>query len=166
MLEELLLLERPMLDDELLPFEEVLLELVPLLFEREFEPLLTLLFVPVLPELDELPLLGRFTLPELLLPVPVLPELDELPLLGRFTLLELLVPELFGRLDAPLPFRLLVVPALFGRLVAPLFEPLLTRAPLLLFSSRELMLPGVLLGLLGRTVACELPLGIGVYPSP
>ena len=165
--------ERPTLE-ELLPL--LLLELVPLLLGRELEPLLTLLLFPVLPELDELPLLGRLTLPELL--VLVLPELDELPLLGRFTLLEpllellsgrvvapfwlLLVPLLFGRVVAPFPFRLLVG---FGRTVAPLFEPLLAFV-LPLFSPRELMLPGVLPELFGRTVACEFPFGRGLYPAP
>ena len=170
--------EFPLLERLTLP--ELLLEVFPL--ERLEVPLLgrfrLLLFVPVLPELDELPLLGRLTLPELLLEVFPLGRL-EVPLLGRFTLLEplleafpfgrvvapfwlLLVPELFGRTITPVPFGLLVVP-LFGRTVAPLSEPFPAFA---LLSSRELMLPGILFGLIGRTVACELPFGCGAYPWP
>ena len=62
--------------------------------------MLELLLVPVLPELDELPLFGRLILLELLF-VPVLPELDELPLLGRFTLPEPLLEVFPLGLDIP-----------------------------------------------------------------
>ena len=170
LLELLLVLVLPELDELPLLGRLTLPELlpVPLLFGRLVLPLFgRFTLLDLLPELgrlelDELPLLGRLTLPELLLELGRL-ILDELPLPGRVVTLFwlLLVPLLFGRIVAPFPFRLLVG---FGRTVAPLFEPLLTFAPPLP-SSRELRLPGVLPGLCGRTVACELPL-IGAYPSP